>query len=97
MKDNWNRRLPCFDRKLKITGIVSWSPKLTCNMTMAPDLIILFIEFIFTNPTGICLGKFFLIFFCHNSVMLNSQDLIDFDQLLIDSSDKFLCSIFSSV
>src|SRR6185437_15300080 len=40
IKDNWDRRLPCFDLKLKITGIVSWSLKLTCNMAVVPDLVV---------------------------------------------------------
>src|SRR6185437_11126706 len=40
IKDNWDRCLPCFDLKLKITGIVSRSPKLTCNMVVVLDLVV---------------------------------------------------------
>jgi len=71
IKDNWDRCLPCFDLKLKITGIVSRPLKLTCNMAVVLDLVV-DSKFFFTYPTGICFGKFFLVFPSLNSVMLNS-------------------------
>src|SRR6185437_2401713 len=68
MKDNWNKCFLWLYLEFEIIGIVSRFPKLTCNMAVVPNLIIIFIEFIFTNPTAISFGKFFLILFCYNSV-----------------------------